>query len=272
MIYKAINFIFRKIYFNLIDLANNHSDNAGQEGLQQTRDVLVKNNVQTFGHYDPNKKQDTCEVIALPIRAIKDDKTEVKGQLPVTFCAWHYFYRLPTDGEIDVMDEYAKIMPVFAFIHMGQEYKTKADPIQESIAHQVADHGPEFVIANNPHWVQNSEVYKNKFIIYSTGNFIFEQQSNAEVTRSASPDITMTVAYDENVQKWLDLGKTCEKFKDSCLTKAKEMNLKKVQPKYTYEIIAGDSSKKLTKKADPLVQKATEQRLNWDQTIKLLGQ
>ncbi len=259
-------------YFNLFDLANNHTDNqGGSVGLAETRKHLDETpGAQYFGSFDPSVANDVCEVISLPIRVQKSDATESKSGLPVAMCAWHYFYRLPLPGEIEVMQRYAKIMPVFAFVEMGTEYQPKASTTQVDIAHRVIDAGPEFLIANNPHWVQNTEVYKGKLIVYSTGNFIFDQL-DTETKRSASIDATMSTVYDSNVAKWLELAPTCASFHDSCLDTAEKLGLKKVSLGLDFKIIAGQGgSGKITHRADAATQAAVETRMNWAETISQL--
>lgn len=253
-------------YFNLIDLANNHSDNQGYEGLVETRKRLQDAGLQTFGSYDPSTEEDTCEVIALPI---KQDGQQ--ASLPVAFCAWHYFYRTPKEGEIERMKKYAKLMPVFAFVHMGSEYQAKASDIQVSIAHQVADAGASFVIANNPHWVQNSEAYNGKLIVYSTGNFIFDQL-DYETQRSASIDVTMKASGD-NLQEWLEVGKGCKDFHDSCIQQITEKALTPYKATFSFGVVAGDNSgNHQTRKGDSVLQKAIEDRLDWQHTLAGLKQ
>lgn len=258
-------------YFNIFDLANNHTDNQnGEVGLAETRQHLKDAGVQYFGTFDAADSQNVCEVLALPVRVQKSDKTEEKASLPVVFCGWHYFYRKPRPNEIAVMDKYAKIMPVFAFAEMGVEYHPKADDIQTEIAHQIVDEGPDFLIANNPHWVQNTEVYKGKLIVYSTGNFIFDQL-DSETNRSVSIDIGMTIPYDENVAKWLALAPSCSAFHDNCLEQAVQQNLTKVPIKYNFGVVAGQNGyKQITHKADAATQAAVETRTNWPETSKAL--
>lgn len=260
-------------YFNIFDLANNHTDNqGGEKGLEETRQHLKDAGVQYFGTFDAADSQNVCEVLALPVRIQKPDKTEEKSSLPVAFCGWHYFYRKPLPGEIELEQKYAKIMPVFGFVEMGVEYHPKADDTQVAIAHQVIDNGADFLIANNPHWVQNTEVYKGKFIAYSTGNFIFDQL-DTETQRSASFDIGLTVPYDDNVAKWLALAPQCAAFHDTCLEQAQKQGLTKPTVKYSYGVVAGQGGyQKITHKADAATQAAVEVRTNWAETLKQLGQ
>jgi len=261
-------------YFNLFDLANNHTDNqGGMVGLAETRRRLAATpGVQYFGSFDPSVSKDVCEVVALPVRLQNQNKTETKASLPVAMCAWHYFYRKPLPGEMAVMQRYAKIMPVFAFVEMGTEYHAKANDTQVDIAHQIIDQDPEFLIANNPHWVQNTEVYKNKLIVYSTGNFIFDQL-DTETQRSASIDVTVSAPYNANTAKWIALGPACQTFQDDCLQTAEQQGLAKVPLKLRYGVVAGQGGAgKVTHRADTATQTAVETRLNWAQSMQELGQ
>lgn len=260
-------------YINLYDLANNHTDNqGGSKGLEETRRHLDAVGAQYYGSFDPSVANDVCEVISLPVRLQSTGQQDQKATLPVAFCAWHYFYRKPLPGEIAVMDRYAKIMPVFAFVEAGAEYRPKADAIQEEIAHQIMDHGPEFLVANSPHWVQNTEVYNGKLIVYSTGNFIFDQ-IDTETRRGASLEAQISVTRDTNIDKWLALGDSCKKFKDDCLQKAEQQGLAKPKLKYIFGVVGSQGGVGApTRKADVATQKAIEERMNWADTLKALGQ
>ncbi len=260
-------------YFDIINLANNHSGDKGEEGFEETRRRVTDAGMQVYGHYDPGVEEDRCEVIALPVRLKDMPGYEDEATLPVAFCAYHYFGRMPRDGELAHIRQYSDVMPVFAFVHMGTEYLPQADVGQVAVARAVIDQGAEFVVLNNPHWVQNTEVYRGKLIFYSTGNFIFDQLDK-EGTRSASLDVTMDIPYDNMVKKWIKLGVACEakKLHDQCFSAAKQQKLKKVTPKLTFDVVAGDNSGRLTKRADPTVQAAIEQRTNWADTLQKLGQ
>jgi hypothetical protein len=254
-------------YFTIYDLANNHTyDQDGEAGLAETRRHLDEAGAQYFGTYDSSDSDDICDVIALPVR-VGDDK----ATLPVAFCGWQYFGSEPVEGELDVMKQYGEIMPVFAFVEAGAEYQASADARQESVARQLIDRGADFVIINSPHWVQNTAVYKGKLIVYSMGNFIFDQLE-AETNRSASIDVTMNIEHSDNVRKWLELGDQCKPYRDDCLAQAKQQGLQKITPAYTFDVVAGAGGyREITHKADETVQQQVEQRTNWAETCQKLG-
>ena len=64
--------------------------------------------------------------------------------------------------------------------HFGEEYTTTHNARQEELAHRAVDNGTKIVIGTHPHVMQDTEVYKNSYIAYSLGNFIFDQNFSAE--------------------------------------------------------------------------------------------
>lgn len=259
-------------YFTHFNLANNHVYDMGKDKFPQMQKFVQDAGIQYLGNQDPAVKDDVCEVMAMNVKVIKKDGGSEKGVLPMAYCAWHYFERDPLPGEFDVMKQYADIMPVIGLMQVGVEYVAQAGADQMSVGRSIIDGGAEFVIGNSPHWVQNSDVYKDKLIFYSTGNFIFDQL-DTETNRGASVEASMKIDYDANVAKWLALGESCKAHQDDCLQAAKEQKLNKVNPKFTFNLVASTTGyRQITKKADASTQQAVEQRANWLKTINALGQ
>lgn len=259
-------------HFSIVSLANNHSGDLGEAAFQRTQKNLNEAGIQTYGNYNPAEERDVCEIIGLPIRIQMPDDTEKQGRLPIAFCSWHYFFRTPQAGEIEVMQRYAEQMPVFGFMHAGAEYYPTAAPDQEAMARKIIDGGAEFVIGNSPHWVQNSEVYKDKPIFYSTGNFIFDQ-IDAETMRGLSIDVAIEVPYSANTARWLELGDKCVALHDACLETAATAGLEKVSIDLTYDVVGSSGgARRVTQKADETLQRAIEERVNWQATREQLGQ
>ena len=155
---------------------------------------------------------------------------------------------------------------------MGKEYEPTADIYQTTVARDVVDAGADFVVANNPHWVQNAEVYNDKLILYSTGNFIFDQQWNDELKRSVSLDVGLQITEQESLQDWLDIGQRCAASPETCWQEILAMDLPKLSPKYEFAPIGGDNSSRLTVRADAAQQAAIEDRLNWQAVEAALSQ
>ncbi len=74
--------------------------------------------------------------------------------------------------------EYDVVIPYF---HMGVEYIPVAPDWALEGARAAIDAGATMVVTNHPHLIQGMEVYSGKPIVYSVGNFVFDQMFSNEV-------------------------------------------------------------------------------------------
>lgn len=168
---KSIDFAFSPKYagilkaqgVDVVSLANNHTLDQGSLGAQETRDALRAAGVNYFG----DQVRDD---------AISMTTSTVRGET-IAFVGFN-----TTDNPIDLAAASATLAEartsaayVIAFTHWGTEYKAYPDASSEETAHWLIDHGVDIVIGGHPHWVQGMRTYKGKPIVYSLGNFIFDQ-------------------------------------------------------------------------------------------------
>ena len=66
------------------------------------------------------------------------------------------------------------------FMHWGQEYQFANSYSQQNLSHKMIDAGADLIIGCHPHVVQNIEIYKEKLVFYSLGNFILDQYFSEE--------------------------------------------------------------------------------------------
>lgn len=64
--------------------------------------------------------------------------------------------------------------------HFGEEYQAEPNAYQRKYAELAIDAGADLIIGHHPHVVQTLEQYKNAYIMYSLGNFIFDQYFSPE--------------------------------------------------------------------------------------------
>lgn len=259
-------------WFTAFGLANNHTDNQGQEGFAETKEHLDENGIQYFGHYDPTQTDQACEVIGLPVTVSYDNKSTRKQALPVAMCGFHGVFQIPPEETIAQIEEYSNYMPVIAMPHMGVEYQPGPDQLKTSVYRSMIDYGADMVLGDHPHWVQSTESYKGKLIVYSMGNFMFDQQDTLEVTRSAAINVVIEVkdAESELISKWLAIGEVCKTFQDTCLQTIKDQSLSKLPFTYQFGVVGTDDSNKITKPASQAVLQGILQRLNWQSTVDQL--
>jgi len=150
-------------YFNIFDLANNHTLNFGYDGLKQTRDYLDEYGISYFG--DPENDKENLSVII------------EKNNIKIGLVGYH---DLVVGGFENTLLEIERIRPLVDYLvvmpHWGTEYII--DKINTSVkdkAHQIIDAGADVIIGTHPHVIQPTEEYNGKMIFYSLGNFIFDQ-------------------------------------------------------------------------------------------------
>jgi len=88
----------------------------------------------------------------------------------------------PRLGEI-IGNAKAKCDVLIVSFHWGIEYKTVHNQRQEDLAHLAIDSGADMIIGGHPHVIQDIGTYKDKPIVYSLGNFIFDQYFSKDTMR-----------------------------------------------------------------------------------------
>lgn len=82
---------------------------------------------------------------------------------------------------------------VIISMHFGTEYENVQNDEQEELAQLAIDKGAAIVIGHHPHVTQPVEKYKNGYIAFSLGNFVFDQsEKNHEgVTRGVLLEVVV---------------------------------------------------------------------------------
>ena len=145
-------------------LANNHTTNFAASGLGQTADILKSNGITPFG------LDNKIEYID-----IKDKKVALIGFVELGN-NWAGLNNATVQNVAKLVSEAkSKADIVITSFHWGVEYTRKPTANQINLAHLAIDNGADLVLGNHPHWIQESEVYKDVFITYAQGNTIFDQ-------------------------------------------------------------------------------------------------
>jgi len=267
-----------KKYFTAFMLGNNHTDNQdGGTGLTTTRKYLDQSGIQYFGtpKYSGNVQSElvrdtaeatNCGVVVLPLNVTYDDGEIKKIQMPFGFCSAHGVFGIPGDDYIENMKTYAKYLPTIAMPHMGAEYQPVHDAIRQNLYRKMIDYaGVDSVIADHPHWVQDAEAYNGKLIVYSMGNFMFDQYDGVEYSRSAAIEADAELGVEDvDFEKWDKLGKGCLKERATCFDKIKTAKLAKMAIRWKYDFHATTSANDcITRLSSKSEHDAVAQRLRW---------
>ena len=262
-----------KKWFTAVSLANNHTDNQGAAGFAESKQHLDENGMQYFGSYDPEDYDNLCNVLSMPAHVTMSDGSVKQGKLPLVWCGYHGVFKIPSASSIAVMSRYSSLFNVVAMPHSGMEYKPSPDEIKTTLYRGLIDGGADVVLGNHAHWVQSTEAYKGKLIVYSMGNFIFDQQGALDVTRSAviNMDVSVDAKAAHDLDKWLALGEKCGAYADDCLSLAKEEGLTKLPLTYHFAVLGSRDDGKVTHRATDAELASIKQRMNWNVTIQGLS-
>jgi gamma-polyglutamate biosynthesis protein CapA len=175
--------------FNLAHLANNHTIDYGKEGLMTTIRHLKANGIHHMGAGENEQE------------AFRPSLLRVKGQTFAFFGMLEFLLEgttflpekpYPAYGSIDqlcrLIEQYRDYVDyVVVSFHWGKEFQHQPTRQQEQFAHRVIDAGADLVLGHHAHVLQPMALYKNKWIVYGLGNFVFDQSG---ITTSSSAIFT----------------------------------------------------------------------------------
>jgi len=172
--------------FTAFNLANNHSNDMGRTNVAFTRKVLDDNGIHYFGdELDEGTEFTWVTATNTPNLASLPDN--------VAFIGLHNTYHNPDLKKVEatLLDARKKARYVIINIHWGVEYRRNSTTKQQDLAHWLIDHGADAVIGHHPHVIEEMEIYKDKPIFYSLGNFIFDQYFSTDTQEGLSVSLTL---------------------------------------------------------------------------------
>jgi poly-gamma-glutamate capsule biosynthesis protein CapA/YwtB (metallophosphatase superfamily) len=174
--------------FDLLGLANNHSLDAGPDGLRQTAETLQAaglgvvgagaNQEQALHAFFYTKNGVRLAILSVNAIPVPPDNALPQGQS--TEQGWDVA-RWERQAVLSaVQTARPEADAVIVSIHWGYEYHRQPDPAQTRYAELLFEAGADVVIGHHPHVVQAPEVLtledgRTVLTAYSLGNFVFDQ-------------------------------------------------------------------------------------------------
>jgi poly-gamma-glutamate capsule biosynthesis protein CapA/YwtB (metallophosphatase superfamily) len=180
--------------FNILSLANNHFKNKGEAGIKKSLETLDKNKIAHVGA-GLNASQARSPAV-ITINGIKFGFLAYVDSAftPASYEATATRAGLSFMNEKNLIEDIhrlkAKVDVIIVSMHAGIEYAFKPNNKQISFAHAAIGNGAALVIGHHPHIVEPMEKYKGGYIIYSLGNFIFDQTVPEETREGAVATVT----------------------------------------------------------------------------------
>ena len=168
--------------FDALSLAGNHSGDAGPQGVLDSARALRSAGIVPFGggpDLASARKPAVLEVRGLRVAFLgyNDVPPDDYGATDTRAGHNQLFHDDPSyaavRADIAAARETADLVVVLA--HWGIEYEDRPRPWVVDAAHAMVDAGADVVLGDHPHWVQSVELYKDRYIAYSMGNFVFDQ-------------------------------------------------------------------------------------------------
>lgn len=162
----------------LVSLANNHTENFGNDGIEQTKNYLTSAGVAFFGH--PENSENVSKIVC-------------QNSICIGFVGFNEFsFRNEKNIENAINNLKSKVDHIVVFAHWGEEYNSDFIPLQQSLAHKWIDDGADLIIGSHPHVIEPIETYHGKTIFYSLGNYIFDQYFSFDTTHGIAARINFT--------------------------------------------------------------------------------
>lgn len=163
--------------FDVVSLANNHTLNSGPAALIETITHLEDNGLKYVGAArDAAHGSDPVFLDAQGKRI---------GFLAYADLAFHYNSQSKVDASLtqlcaQVAAAKGSCDLLVVSFHWGVQDSDTPTDRQVDVAHASIDSGADLILGHHPHVLQGAEVYKNRLILYSMGDFVFDARTTDE--------------------------------------------------------------------------------------------
>ena len=155
-----------------VSISNNHIYDFGEQGLKDTIDILDENKIKHCGAGLTEK--DAKRPMIIEENGIKYEFYGATDPFEESICCKNGKSGCLNIENLTILDKRKdKNIKKIALLHTGFEYNTLPSPRTIRECRSFIDSGFYCVICSHPHITQPYEVYKEKNIYYSLGNFYF---------------------------------------------------------------------------------------------------
>ena len=183
----------KKAGFNIMNLANNHIMDYGDQGLRDTMQALRQADIASVGagaNLDQARRGTIMKMAGHRVGFLSYSLT-----FPESFWATADRSGSAFGHEHQIREDVQRMTQnsdiVVVSFHWGQEKSALLRKYQPLLAHAAIDSGARLVIGHHPHVLQAIEHYRDGLILYSLGNFAFGSYSrNAQTSVIAHVDFT----------------------------------------------------------------------------------
>jgi poly-gamma-glutamate synthesis protein (capsule biosynthesis protein) len=179
--------------FDVLSIANNHIWDYGADAVRDTLAIIKDAGIGVTGggiNYQGANKPIIKEEKATKVAFVgytdrNSSSLGLKTAKPV-------IAYLDIDQAISDVKEARKVADlVVVSLHQGNEYETTQNLNQEKVARALIDAGAQLIIGHHPHIIQPVTEYGGGYIVYSLGNFVFDQNFSPDTKIGLALKVTL---------------------------------------------------------------------------------
>ena len=161
--------------FDIVSLANNHCLDYNLYALYDTTKTLTENGIKYCGlRNDPVViEKDGIKMAFIGYSTVNSEEFEKRKKVT------KFSVKKMQEDIANAKKENDLVVISF---HWGNECTKKPAEYQRKYAQMAIDSGADLILGHHPHVLQPIEKYKDKYIIYSMGNFVFGCYNNIKKT------------------------------------------------------------------------------------------
>ncbi len=182
--------------FGLLTVANNHALDYGNMGLADTLAALDGAGIRHIGSSDQPAILTIkgLRLAFLGYDCVAPAQPPTGTVLAAIVCSGPQLVATRQALHDAIGKARAQADAVIVFMHWGTEYATTPTDYQRDLAQSMADDGATLIVGAHPHVAQGMTRLGNALVVYSLGNFIFDQRTPA----TAQTGMLLDVSFDHS--------------------------------------------------------------------------
>jgi poly-gamma-glutamate capsule biosynthesis protein CapA/YwtB (metallophosphatase superfamily) len=157
--------------FNVVSLANNHSFDFGSAGLNSTKNILKQNGIQYASKYGDisyfSVDNTQIAMVAVDFGPGRNSLVNPQGTYAEIQRLKEKNYLGIISAHVGAEGKGAELIPQGTEIYLGEN---RGNSI--AFAHAAIDAGADLLLMHGPHVPRGVELYKERLVAYSLGNFM----------------------------------------------------------------------------------------------------
>lgn len=171
--------ILQEMEIDVVTLANNHALDYGTEALSDSFQTLDDAGIAYVGAGDSRERAAEAYITELggktfgflaASRVIPEVSWNIDNQQPGMLCTYDSTALCEAIKKAKENCDYVAV-----YVHWGIERENMPQDYQRQLGKAYIDAGADIVIGSHPHVLQGIEYYNGKPIVYSLGNYVFNQ-------------------------------------------------------------------------------------------------